>query len=52
MVKQRAQKARLPVHHLKKAEFVWLGSHKCQHGHNYLEQLLAREADSSRWQTI
>lgn len=37
MIKQRKEKARLPVHHLKKAEFVWLGSHKCKHGHNYLE---------------
>ena len=34
---KRAEKVRLPVHHLKKAEFVWLGSHKCRHGHNYLE---------------
>lgn len=37
MGKQRAEKVRLPVHRLKKAEFVWLGSHKCRHGHNYLE---------------
>lgn len=36
-MKTRAQRVRLPVHHLKKAEFVWLGSHKCKHGHNYLE---------------
>jgi len=31
------KKTRLPVHHLRKAEFVWLGAHKCKHGHNYLE---------------
>lgn len=37
MKRQRAEKTRLPVHHLRKAEFVWLGSHKCKHGHNYLE---------------
>jgi len=37
MKKTRAERARIPVHHLKKAEFVWLGSHKCKHGHNYLE---------------
>ena len=38
MIKQkREEKARLPIHHLRKAEFVWLGSHKCKHSHNYLE---------------
>jgi len=34
---KRAEQSRLPVHHLKKAEFVWLGSHKCKHRHYYLE---------------
>ncbi len=28
---------RCPVHRLKKAEIVWLGSHFCRHGHTYLE---------------
>lgn len=27
----------LPIHRLKKAELVWLGTHKCRHGHTYLE---------------
>jgi len=26
-----------PVHRLKKAEIVWLGSHRCRHNHTYLE---------------
>lgn len=28
---------RAPVHRLKKAEMVWLGTHKCKHSHTYLE---------------
>ncbi len=26
-----------PVHRLKKKEIVWLGSHRCRHGHTYIE---------------
>lgn len=34
---KRAGKTPLPIHRLKKAELVWLGTHKCRHGHTYLE---------------
>jgi uncharacterized protein YprB with RNaseH-like and TPR domain len=33
----RNKKTPLPIHRLKKAELVWLGTHKCRHGHTYLE---------------
>lgn len=33
----RRKKTPLPIHRLKKAEMVWLGTHKCRHGHTYLE---------------
>lgn len=26
-----------PVHRMRKEEIVWLGNHKCEHGHTYLE---------------
>jgi DNA polymerase elongation subunit (family B) len=26
-----------PIHRMKKDEMVWYGTHKCQHGHTYLE---------------
>lgn len=35
--RKRRPKTPLPIHRLKKAELVWLGTHKCRHGHTYLE---------------
>jgi uncharacterized protein YprB with RNaseH-like and TPR domain len=27
----------LPIHRLKKADLIWLATHRCRHGHTYLE---------------
>ena len=37
MNQKTESKVRLPIHHLSKRELVWLGTHKCRHGHSYLE---------------
>lgn len=33
----RSQRTPVPIHRLKKAEIVWLFTHRCRHGHRYLD---------------
>jgi uncharacterized protein YprB with RNaseH-like and TPR domain len=40
------------IAHLKKQELIWMGSHRCKHGHTYLSHLKCYEKDKARPERI